>query len=621
MPRFCAAVALNDASPDIAQMGGRLAFHAGQYSLGTLPDERPLRTAGPFQAGALIGVGEVTLFNQAELRAELAQTTAPLPDTCTDGDLLLAWFSQHGIAGLPRLRGMFALAIVDGASLFLLRDTVGARPLFYAQVGEHWGASSSLRALRRWPRLPARLNLAAVRSFLTFAYLPGEETLLEGVSELLPGCCLQVTAAGPHGAAVSHLHRYWEPEEGVWDSGDPAEAFAARLRAVLEAAVTTRLPVGEDVGAFLSGGIDSSLVTALAARIHDRRVATYSINFGPKLPNELAYSSLVAAHCGTRHQMLTVSGDQVAALLPETMAHLDCPVGDPLTVPNLLLGRAAAADGLRIILNGEGGDPCFGGPKNLPMLLFELQRDDPDPAARARAYLHSYHKGYNELAQLFTPAALEALQNAPGPQRFVQPYLESPRMRSYLNRLLYTNLRTKGAHHILPKVERLTTACGLEGRSPLFDEEVVRCAFAIPPALKLAGNNEKWILKLAVEDLLPSTIVHRPKSGMQVPVQHWLGGPLRRAARDLLLGREARARDLFRIDTLSSWLSGEGLLWPRHGQLLWLVLTLELWLRAFLDRAELEPDALVRPSTRRLFQPQLPWGIAEVEYASSADTA
>jgi asparagine synthase (glutamine-hydrolysing) len=150
-----------------------------------------------------------------------------------------------------------------------------------------------------------------------------------------------------------------------------------------------------------------------------------------------------------------------------------------------------------------------------------------------------------------------------------------------LNRLLHANLRTKGAHHILPKVERLTAARGVQARSPLFDSRVVDTAFAVPPRLKLAGTEEKWVLKQAVADLLPDTIVHRPKSGMRVPVQQWLRGPLRDLAGDALLSGAAD-RGLLRREVVQDWLAGRGSVHPRHGAKLWLVLTLELWLRAHL---------------------------------------
>jgi asparagine synthase (glutamine-hydrolysing) len=274
-----------------------------------------------------------------------------------------------------------------------------------------------------------------------------------------------------------------------------------------------------------------------------------------------------------------VSGEAVAARLADTVALLDSPVGDPLTVPNLMLAEAVAGDGMRVVLNGEGGDPVFGGPKNLPMLLYELHRDDPSPDARSLAYLRSYRKCGGDLPALLTPDTLRALEDEPGPERFVAPYLSPGTMRSHLNRLLHCNLRTKGAHHILTKVERLTAARGLQGRAPLFDRQVIDHAFTVPPRLKLAGTDEKWILKEAVRDLLPATIVDRPKSGMRVPVQQWLSGPLRELADDVLLG--SRTSGLFDPVTIRAWLRGEGTLLPRQGGKVWLVLTLELWLRAY----------------------------------------
>jgi asparagine synthase (glutamine-hydrolysing) len=536
-------------------------------ALGLLTELRQGHAGGPWtrrdrSGRALEAVGEVTLY---ERRA---------PDR-PDGETLLDLYAREGEAAFLT-RGMFAVAVWDGETLTLARDALGARTLFYARDARGWSAASTLRAFTRRPG--ARLDLAGVRDFLTFAYLPGERTLVEGVREVPPGCVVRL-GPGDRRETVG----YWEPAEAVEAPPARPGRYARRLRTLVEEATAARLPRGEDVGVFLSGGLDSSLVTALAARLHDRTVRTYAISFGEDLPNELAYSGLVAAHCRTRHRVLTFTGQEVAEHLPEAIAELDCLVGDPLTVPNLLLARAAAGDGLRVVLNGEGGDPVFGGPKNLPMILWELERRDPDPAARARAYLVSYRKCYEDLPQLFTPEALDVLRDAPPAEAAVAPYLESPRMRSVLNRLLYTNVRTKGAHHILTKVERLTSSCGLEGRAPLFDRAVVDFAFAVPPTLKLAGASEKRVLKLAAAGLLPRTVVHRPKSGMRVPVQHWLRGPLGAMAEDLLVGPRARARGLFRPEPVRAWMRGEGSLWPRHGAKLWLLLSLELWIRSFLD--------------------------------------
>lgn len=572
MARCCACT-----GPDPARALDHLAAIApGARGHAALLEGEPGHAEGPFTVAGTTAVGEVTLHNRPELLAALAAAGDPAPPACADGELLLRCWLRFGTDGVRRADGMFVLAVVDGADLVLIRDHVGARTLFYARADGCWAAAGSLRALRRWPALRAGVELAAVRSFLTFAYLPGDETLVRGVRELLPGRVLRLAGDG-----TRHEEVYWEPAERIADpEADPAE-YARQLRALLEQATARRLPDGEAVAVLLSGGVDSSLVTALAARLHSRPVHTYSISFGDELPNELGYSGLVAEHCGTRHRVLTVGGGEVAARLADTVALLDSPVGDPLTVPNLMLAEAVAADGLRVSLNGEGGDPVFGGPKNLPMLVHEMHRDDPDPEARAEAYLRSYRKCYDDLPRLLTPGALAALADAPSPRRFVAPYLRPGAMQALLNQLLHCNLRTKGAHHILTKVERLTASQGVQGRSPLFDRELVDHAFATPPRLKLQGTVEKWILKEAVRDLLPDTVTYRPKSGMRVPVQQWLRGPLRDLSGDLLLGRAARERGLLRPDTVRTWMRREGTLLPRQGGKLWLLLTLELWLRAY----------------------------------------
>ncbi|QHY96612.1 Asparagine synthetase [glutamine-hydrolyzing] 1 [Streptomyces sp. S4.7] len=578
MSRWCASVTADDPAGQVAAMGGRpVPTRAGRHALGLL--DGPGAAAGPYRVGEVYAIGEVTLHNAPELRARLGAAAAgPVPHDCSDGELLLRAYVRLGAAGLAAADGMFALAIAEGDELVLVRDHMGARTLFHARAGRGdraaWAASTSLRALRGWPALETGLHLPAVRSFLTFAYLPGRETLLRGIHEVLPGRCVRLR---PDGSSAEET--YWEPAE-VADER-PAAEHARELRELLESATARRLPAAEPVGVLLSGGVDSSLVTALAAKLHDRTVRSYSISFGGDAPNELAYSGLVAAHCHTEHRVLTVPGEAVAARLPETVALLDSPVGDPLTVPNLMLAGAVAADGMSVVLNGEGGDPVFGGPKNLPMLIHELHREEAGVDSRARAYVDSYRKCHVDLPVLLTPGVLAELSQAPPVTDLLAPYLTRGRMTSLLNQLLHTNLRTKGAHHILTKVERITASQGLEGRAPLFDRAVVDHAFRVPPRLKLAGTSEKWILKEAVRDLLPPTIVDRPKSGMRVPVQQWLDGPLRELGHDLLLGRSARARGLFREDTIRSWLRGEGTLLPRQGGKLWLVLTLELWLRSF----------------------------------------
>jgi asparagine synthase (glutamine-hydrolysing) len=258
--------------------------------------------------------------------------------------------------------------------------------------------------------------------------------------------------------------------------------------------------------------------------------------------------------------------------LPESLAALDDPIGDPLTTPNLLIGRAAARE-TDTILNGEGGDPSFGGPKNTPMLLHALYGGDD----LATAYLRSFAKCADDLPVLLSREARAALEGAPPAGDWFAPWLVDGGMRHFLNRLLDVNVRFKGADHILTKVANLTMANGLAGRSPLADRRVIDAGFSIPPEHKLAGAVEKAVLKAAVADLLPAEVVHRPKSGMLVPVQAWFQGELRPFARAMLLDRAARTAPYLDQLTVQQWLDTPHE--PRRGVKLWLLLTLELWLR------------------------------------------
>ncbi len=513
-------------------------------------------------SGTIIVSGEVILDNADDLRQRLDRPQA-------EAGALLAELALCGAdhAG-KQARGMFAVALWNTRekTLTLLRDGVGARTLYYAASGRACWFGARLRALRRCPAVSGALSLPALRDYLACAFVPGAQTLWRDVSELRPG----TTRAWPGGEAKT----YWEPAEDDSAWAEPMEAHAARLRALLEEAVRDCLPASGPTGLFLSGGLDSSLVTALAVRDAPGPLHTFAIHFGLEYPHELEYSNLVARHCGTRHHVIALPAKRIREALPETMEALDDPIGDPLTTPNLILGRAAASE-TGVVLNGEGGDPCFGGPKNLPMLLHELYGSEND---RAGAYLRAFAKCYDDLPRLLLPDVQAALRAAP-PEAFLTPLLDDEAGGHYLNRLMSVNTRFKGADHILTKVSNLTSACGLVGRSPLFDRRVVGASFAIPPPFKLSGASEKAVLKRAVADLLPDVILTRPKSGMLVPVQGWFARDLRPLARSLLLSRRSRIRPYLDQTLVREWLEGRSHLRPRAGVKLWLLLTLELWLR------------------------------------------
>ncbi len=529
-------------------------------------------------------VGDAWLTNRAELRAEVederssdgATTTAAA--TTTDLEIVARLWQAHGTRTPELLAGAYAFGVWDRErrTLWLVRDRVGVETLYYTTAGavRYAGARVADVVARG---ASGEVDAVAVRDYLCCAFVPGERTMWRDVREARPGTMVRLLPGGD-------INSYWQVAECVAAEPLPIEFYGTRLRDTLEQSVRDCLPedAGDAVGVYLSGGLDSSCITALAARLHGAPVHTYSIHFGEECPNELEFSALVAAHCRTTHHVIEITPDAMWNLLPETMAYLDDPIGDPLTVPNLILGRAAKIN-VNTILNGEGGDPCFGGPKNQPMLLAQLfqtasaGRLDASPDHVA-AYLASFQKCATDLPRLLRREMWERVETEASV--FAEAF-DAPGS-SYLNNLMFINTRFKGADHILTKVNNLTRAVGLRGRSPLFDDRIVGLSLEIPPAYKLDGAREKAVLKAAVADLLPARILDRPKSGMMVPVQRWFRERWRRQARALLLSRRARTRRFFNHEVVRDWLDYRGDVWARYGVKLWLLVSLELWMQAHL---------------------------------------
>lgn len=477
-------------------------------------------------------------------------------------------WSQHGPDAVNFLHGAYAFAVWDREQrrLWLGRDRVGIKTLYYTTAGaqRYVGTRSEMIG-----KAGNELDLIALRDYLCCAFVPGSQTMWRDLREVEPGTIVRIPD--------NEISVYWQIAELPSRQDLTIDHYAARLRQALEDAIDAGLPTAGPVGVYLSGGLDSSCVAALTARRHNEQVYTYSIHFGPECPNELEFSDLVAKHCKTNHHVIEISPDEMWNLLPETMGQLDDPIGDPLTVPNLILANAARKD-VKTIFNGEGGDPCFGGPKNQPMLLNQLYEPvsaTEDNDELVSAYLASFQKCANDLPTLLRREIWDQVRSEPS---VFAGALETN--SSFLNNLMFINTRFKGADHILTKVNNLTSAAGLEGHSPLFDDRLVQLSLEIPPEYKLSGAEEKAVLKLAVADLLPRTIIERPKSGMMVPVQRWFREKWRHQAEGLLLSRSARTGRYFNPATVRDWLNYRGDTWARYGVKLWLLVSLELWLQA-----------------------------------------
>ncbi|MFN6536730.1 MAG: asparagine synthetase B family protein [Nostoc sp. EkiNYC01] len=508
-------------------------------------------------------VGDVWLSNRLELLQKLGADASSFSEN--NCQLIAELWEKFGCECLKFLVGMFGLVIWDRHKqvLWLGRDRIGSRTLYYTTAGAIRAIAPKMRSLA--PYRSGDVDLVALRDYLCCAFVPGERTLWEQVREVRPGTVVEMPS--------EKVYPYWELQQQITGANESLIWHGDRLRSLLNQIIQEYLPQNAPVGVFLSGGLDSSSITALAAKFHHQPVHTYSIHFGAQCPNELEFSSLVAEHCQTQHHILEITFKDMWECLPETMAYLDDPIGDPLTVPNFLLGKMAR-ENVQVILNGEGGDPCFGGPKNQPMLINSLYGSINNQDS-LQAYLIAFQKCALDLPQLFKSEVWTAVKTEPS---VFSPDLNSD--ASYLNRLMALNIKFKGADQILTKVNNLTQAAGLQGRSPLFDQRVVDLSMQIPPEYKLSGVEEKAVLKQAVADILPEAIIHRPKSGMMVPVQMGFRKHWQREARKLLLDKKSAIAPYFNQSLLRDWLDYKGDVWGRYGVKLWLLVSLEIWLQA-----------------------------------------
>ncbi len=477
------------------------------------------------------------------------------------------------------LEGAFAAALLRGEELTLIRDPSGIKVLYWARTPKRFVFASEIKALFADPDIPRTLRMGALPEYFTFSFIPGEGTMFEGIHELQPGTILTC-----RNGSVDR-RRYFMFENAEWQETDRREEadYIRRVRTDLETSVAECCSVQPDPPAvFVSGGIDSSAVLALAARRYpDRRLRTFSVHFGPKYASENEFVSMMVDQYRTDHTWLTIRPDRFLKRLRDIIWTLDDPIGDPITVPNFLMAEAASAV-TGVVLNGEGGDPCFGGPKNIPMMLSRIYGplpDDPPEAWLEYHYLLSYRKCFADLSRLLSPEVLRESGGEPALTELIRPFLTAERPKHFLNKLMSINIRLKGANLILVKVDKMTSANGILALAPLFSKRIVETSMACPPGMKLRGNVEKGVLKQAVADVVPAPIVRRPKSGMMVPVRFWLQGEMRRYARRVLSRRNLRRVGFFDVEYVRKIFAydRDDVQGSRHGLKLWMLITFMLW--------------------------------------------
>ena len=592
-----------------ADEGGRLRFGHRRLSIIDLS----AAANQPFVKDGLVLVFCGEIYNYRELRAELAAVGTSFR-THSDTEVLLEAWRRWGPASLRRLRGMFAFAIFDEheGTLTLARDQFGIKPLFWTARDGGIAFASELKGLR--PLLGDRpaIDHTAIVASLLYYWIPEDHCVYQGVDKLPPGTWLQVGPDGRH-----RLERFFDPRtELVWPSDRQVDV--EELRRVLEDSVAAHMVADVPISTFLSGGLDSSLLTVLAAR-HNRDIDSYTISFRAEdrrleaMPDDLAYARKLADRHGIRLHEVEIAPD-VADLLPRMVHTLDEPIGDAAAINAYLICRAAREAGVKVLLSGMGADELFGGYRKhyagllaaryrrLPGVIrhrvvapavdrlpvagrrrgyrsarwakrFVAFADLPEEAAFRRSYTHY---DVEELQQLLDPELWPAVDQLVTEHAAV--YNEGP-ADDQVNRMCYTDTRMFLTGLNLAYTDRASMAASTEVRVPFVDKEVAAAAFAIPGSAKIVGRERKAILKQAAEAWLPKEIVYRPKGLFSAPLRAWIRRDLADMVEDLVAGGTLVTSGLVDKQMVRTMIDDDRRGAEDRSKEIWQLLTLELWYR------------------------------------------
>ena len=564
----------------------------------------------------LVYNGEV--YNFPDLRGELVAAGHAVR-TRADSECLVHLYEDRGEALVEVLRGMFAFAIWDArrSVLTLGRDRLGQKPLFYLHDSGRglFAFASELKALVEIPGLDRSVSAEALDHYLTFQYVPHPLCILRAVRKLSPAHTLTYRPA----LGRVELRRYWRPEFQQ-DHGVSPRALKEELRATLTEATRMQLISDVPLGAFLSGGIDSSITVALMSRMVSEPVQTFTIGFEDPRYDETRYARLVASHCRTEHREEVVRPSALE-MLPELVWHYDEPFGDSSAIPTYYVSRVARKH-VKVVLGGDGGDECFGGyPRYAAVWIGSLFDRMPGPvhwvaapglwsrlpvsveAKSIRRRLQRLmldlnlppEQRYLDWVSMFRESQRLALYSSglrdaargDGPESFLRQYYAEVPDGDFIHRTTYVDLMTYLPCDGLNKVDIASMAHGLETRSPFLDHKVVELAGRIPRRLKMRptvrGFEGKLILKETFSDLLPRPILTRRKMGFGVPIAAWFRTELRELVRDLVLSRRALERGYFEGAQLTRLVDEHMRAVRDHGYRLWTLLMLELWHRRFVD--------------------------------------
>ena len=565
----------------------------------------------PMSSGPLTIVFNGEIYNYLELRITLKKL-GHVFKTRSDTEVILHLYEEFGLDFIHQLNGMFAFLIYDRSKkrLIAARDHFGIKPLYYFVDNSHLIFASEIKALLAHPAVDAVPDFKSIQQYMALQYTLGDRTLFKAVKKIIPGYIHVIDLE----TFKTEIHRYWNLDFTV-DTHHTEEYFIYRLRKLLEESVRIQMRSDVPVGTYLSGGMDSSLVTILAAGFSPDRIKTFTGAFKEgKSFDETGYARAASTACNAMISEIYPGEDEFIELLPKLIFYMDEPTAGPGLFPQYMVAQLAAQN-VKVVLGGQGGDEIFGGYTRYLIAYFEQaikgaifeSNDEGEHIVSLKSILPnlSAAKQYVPLLKqfwhqgVFEPMDRRYFQliNRAGTNntylshefqnRFrnddvfheFQEVFQDPNTKSYFNKMVNYDLRTN-LPSLLHVEDRVSMAVSLESRVPLLDHRIVELITSMPPGMKFKGAELKYILKKAVRDLLPDKILNRKdKMGFPVPLHIWAQNKAKTFFQDVLLSDTCRNRGLFNVNEIERLIENE----TSFGRKLWGLLNLELWFKQFID--------------------------------------
>ena len=569
----------------------------------------------------IVFIGEI--YNHAALRHDL-ESKGHRYRTHSDTETIVHLYEEYGRDCVKHLRGMFAFAIWDRRQrvLFAARDRLGIKPFYYRWDANAFLFGSEIKAILAYPDTEAVFNRNTLAEYLAFGYITGRETMFAGIRKLMPGHTLELKEGGE-----PRIERYWDLRVEVDREPRPQSYYILGYRDLLEQAVSSHLMSDVPLGMFLSGGLDSSAVAALATKSRGDRIQTFAVGYGEEQFSELGFAREVAKHIGSDHHEVRLSREEFFASLPRLIWHEDEPIVWPSSVSLYSVARLARQR-VTVVLTGEGSDETLAGytryawtllnarmdrayrgitPNRLRQLVRKAIDASPLSAALHRKldhtflmrdgnswpsfYFDNFFSAFSSAEQrgLLTPEGLEVAGDAYSGSMHAWESSSG----DLLHRLLYTDINSY-LIELLMKQDQMSMAASIESRVPFLDHELVEFTARIPAQYSIEGMAGKLILKRAVEDLLPRSIVYRKKMGFPTPWEYWLAGAQLDDIERLLLETRTAERWLFRPEAVQRLFAEHRAKFRDHGNRIWRLLNLELWQRVMIDKEPIDRVSISR---------------------------